>query len=481
MPVFSTPYDPPIPATDIHDGSVSNAEFGCLNGVTSAIQTQIDGKASSLHSHAISDVTGLQTALDGKLAVNGSGALLTDIYHINDVDDIAAALEQNLASHSGQTSGVHGITAFTATILDDADAATVRGTIGLGSIATQSAASVAITGGTVTGITDLAVADGGTGASSPSAARSNLGCGTAATKDAPASGNAASGEVVLGSDTRLTDSRAPTSHNHAASEITSGTIATARLGSGTASSSTYLRGDQTWATISGGGASAIDDLSDVTITAAASGDFLRHNGTAWVDATISASDIPSGIDATKIGSGAVSNTEFGYLDGVTSAIQTQIDALSAPVTGKISTNADYTGTSDAFTVEPASLTITLPSTGCWLIDVHLNFYLTTTGVTTQYRMAMGTATINGSTSYPTGFAYAQGASGTSNSKITTGSPTLVGGTSKSSGENALVLIGRHAIDVSGAGTIKVQIAIGGTISNVAKLLASSHIRASKLV
>ena len=32
------------------------------------------------------------------------------------------------------------------------------------------------------------------------------------------------------------------------------------------------------------GASALDGLSDVTITAAATGDILRHNGTAWVDA-----------------------------------------------------------------------------------------------------------------------------------------------------------------------------------------------------
>jgi len=45
---------------------------------------------------------------------------------------------------------------------------------GLGTMSTQNANSVSISGGSVTGITDLAVADGGTGASSASGARTNL-------------------------------------------------------------------------------------------------------------------------------------------------------------------------------------------------------------------------------------------------------------------------------------------------------------------
>jgi hypothetical protein len=67
------------------------------------------------------------------------------------------------------------ISVFAATILDDADASAVRTTIGLGTMATQNANNVTITGGAVSGITDLAVADGGTGASTAAGARTNLG------------------------------------------------------------------------------------------------------------------------------------------------------------------------------------------------------------------------------------------------------------------------------------------------------------------
>ena len=55
---------------------------------------------------------------------------------------------------------------------------TARTSLGLGSIATQASDAVSITGGSVTGITDLAIADGGTGASSASAAATALGVGT---------------------------------------------------------------------------------------------------------------------------------------------------------------------------------------------------------------------------------------------------------------------------------------------------------------
>ena len=49
---------------------------------------------------------------------------------------------------------------------DVASASTARTNLGLGTIATQASNSVSITGGSITGITDLTVADGGTGLSS---------------------------------------------------------------------------------------------------------------------------------------------------------------------------------------------------------------------------------------------------------------------------------------------------------------------------
>jgi hypothetical protein len=64
-------------------------------------------------------------------------------------------------------------------------------------------------------------------------------------------------------------------HTHAAADLTSGTIATARLGSGTADGTTFLRGDQTYATPSGAGGGALEDFDEGAAPATPAGGKVR--------------------------------------------------------------------------------------------------------------------------------------------------------------------------------------------------------------
>lgn len=132
----------------------------------------------------------------------------------------------------------------------------------------------------------------------------------------------------------------------------------------------------------------LDDNTDVTITSAASGDFLRYSGSAWVDSTIQASDIPSGVDALKIGAGVVSNTEFGYLDGVTSAIQTQMDLKSTIA------SPTFTGT----VTMPSPFT--LGSTSVTTTGTQLNYLNTATGISGTGNVVLNLdATLGGVTKF----------------------------------------------------------------------------------
>ena len=87
----------------------------------------------------------------------------------------AASAVAAAASAASAASTLAGAALKANNLSDLASASSARTNLGLGSIATQAASGVAITGGSVTGITDIAVADGGTGASTAAAARTNLG------------------------------------------------------------------------------------------------------------------------------------------------------------------------------------------------------------------------------------------------------------------------------------------------------------------
>jgi hypothetical protein len=86
----------------------------------------------------------------------------------NVIGNLTGTVTGNATNVDGTVTINHGGTGGTT-------AQEARENLGLGDIVTLDASNVNFTGGTITGITDLAIADGGTGASNATAARTNLG------------------------------------------------------------------------------------------------------------------------------------------------------------------------------------------------------------------------------------------------------------------------------------------------------------------
>lgn len=135
--------------------------------------------------------------------------------------DPAGTAASAVAAHSADTTGVHGIADTSQLVLtSDSRLSDAR--------------------------TPLAHVHSGSDITTGTVATARLNVGTTA------------GTVAAGDDSRFTDARTPTAHaaTHEnggadelaldASQVTTGTVATARLGSGTPDSTTYLRGDGTW-------------------------------------------------------------------------------------------------------------------------------------------------------------------------------------------------------------------------------------------
>jgi hypothetical protein len=126
------------------------------------------------------------SVVDAKIDFDGS--LVVYLSNGNEIDCgqiLSPDVAQNIIINSGGSGTSQTVTDTLVSLQNQIN--TLTGIDGvLGDMAQQNANAVAITGGSITGITDLAIADGGTGSSTASGARTNLELGTIATQNATA-------------------------------------------------------------------------------------------------------------------------------------------------------------------------------------------------------------------------------------------------------------------------------------------------------
>jgi hypothetical protein len=229
-----------IDAAKLGDGSVSNAEFQYLNGVTSAIQTQLDGKVNKNADIAVATKTKITYDAKG-LVTAGADLEATDLPSGIDATKIA---DGSVTSTEFQYIG--GLTSDAQTQINSKQAT--------------------ITGAATTIDTE------------------DLTASRALVSDG-------SGKVAVSSVTSTELGYVSGATSNIQTQLDAKVIKNADIVSATKTKITY-----------------------------------DSKGLVTAGADLAASDLPTGIDATKLADGSVTNTELQYINSVTSNVQTQLDA-----------------------------------------------------------------------------------------------------------------------------------------------------------
>jgi hypothetical protein len=330
--------------------ATTDTELGYVSGVTSAIQTQIDTKQATITGGATT-ITSSDLTASRALASNSSGKVA-----------VSAVTSTELGYVSGVTSAIQTQlgTKLTASnnLSDVSSTSTARTNLGLGTIATQNANNVALTGGTITGLGDPS-------SSSEAATKNyvdNLVTGlrtrviarVASTANVNISTGLENGDtldgvtLVTGNRVLLKDQSTASQNglyivvaSGAASRDTEFDIISELAGQlilvsegTTHADDLFLCTTDTSATLGSSSISYVQvfpssggTVTSVAVADSGSSEFTVTGSPITSSGTISLA--VNSIAATKIGTGTVDNTEFGYLNGVTSAIQTQIDSKAS--------------------------------------------------------------------------------------------------------------------------------------------------------